>query len=280
LFEAIDENRRCAGTFTYLRCAGCGLITNATPPLNMQDYYPGEYYAIPTTRSLERLASRENCKISAIRRFVTRGRLLEIGPAFGAFALRAKQEGFEVTCIERDARCRDFLESTVGVHAIGSSDPAAAVAQLPSFDVIALWQVIEHLDGPLALLDSLAARLTAGGILALSTPNPESFQFARMGNRWPHVDAPRHLHLLPARLLVERMQAHGFEMCLLDSNDADAKSWNRFGWQRLIMNRFRGPLGTALGIAAGGLLSLLFQPLESAAMRGSTYTLVMRKEAA
>jgi hypothetical protein len=46
------------------------------------------------------------------------------------------------------------------------------------------------------------------------------------------------------------------------------------------MNRFGGPLGTALGIAAGGLLSLLFQPLESAAMRGSTYTLVMRKEAA
>ena len=150
----------------------------------------------------------------------------------------------------------------------------------PSFDVIALWQVIEHLDGPLALLDSLAARLTAGGILALSTPNPEAFQFARMGKRWPHVDAPRHLHLLPANLLVERMQAHGLEMCLLDSSDADAKSWNRFGWQRLIMNRFGGPLGTALGMAAGGILSVLFKPFESAAMRGSAYTLVMRKRAA
>ena len=69
-------------------------------------------------------------------------------------------------------------------------------------------------------------------------------------------------------------------MCLLDSNDADAKSWNRFGWQRLIMNRFGGPLGTALGMAAGGILSALFQPFESAALRGSSYTLVMRKRAA
>ena len=246
----------------------------------MQDYYPGEYYAIPTIGSLERLASREQCKINAIKRFVMRGRLLEIGPAFGTFALRARQEGFEVTCIERDARCRDYLESSVGVHAIGSSNPAAVVTQLPSFDVIALWQVIEHLDRPLALLDILAGKLTAGGILALSTPNPESFQFARMGKRWPHVDAPRHLHLLPASLLIERMQAHGFETCLLDSNDADAKSWNRFGWQRLIMNRFGGPLGNVLGIAAGRMLSVMFQPLESAAMRGSTYTLVMRKKAA
>ncbi|NDG40654.1 MAG: class I SAM-dependent methyltransferase [Betaproteobacteria bacterium] len=161
-----------------------------------------------------------------------------------------------------------------------SSTPAAVLTQLPSFDVIALWQVIEHLDKPLALLDSLAAKLAAGGVLALSTPNPDSFQFARMGKHWPHVDAPRHLYLLPAKVLIERLRAHGLETCLLESNDADAKSWNRFGWQRLIMNRLGGTSGRAIGMAFGGALSLLFRPLECGAMRGSTYTLVMRKIAA
>lgn len=280
LFEARDENRRGAGTFSYARCARCGLISNATPPADLQPYYAAEYYVIPSAAAMDRLALRENCKIDAIRRFAASGRLLEIGPAFGVFALRAKREGFSVTCIERDARCRDYLEKTVGVQAIGSADPLAAMAQLPFFDVIALWQVIEHLDAPLEFIDAAAAQLAPGGLLALSTPNPDALQFAWMGKSWPHVDAPRHLHLLPAPLLIERAGRQGLQPCLLESDDADARSWNRFGWQRFVMNRMPGRLGTAIGLVAGLAISLILRPLESRPMRGSTYTLVFRKQLA
>ena len=280
LFDACDENRGGAGTFSYVRCGRCGLISNATPPADLQSYYAEDYYAIPSAAALERLASRENCKIDAIKRFTASGRLLEIGPAFGVFALRAKREGFSVTCIERDARCRDFLEQTVGVQVIGSADTLAALAKLPTFDVIALWQVIEHLDAPLEFIDAAAAQLAAGGLLALSTPNPDAYQFALMGKSWPHVDAPRHLHLLPAKLLIERAGQRGLRPCWLESDDDDARSWNRFGWQRLIMNRIPGRIGTAIGLVGGLVLSLILRPLESRHMRGSTYTLVFRKQLA
>ena len=277
LFEAHDENRRCPGHFSYARCENCGLISNLTPPSDLQPYYAEEYYAIPSPARLAKLAAREDCKMNAISQFVTAGRLLEIGPAFGVFAARAKRDGFAVTCIERDPRCCEFLERGVGVAAIRSDDPVELLPQLPAFDVIALWHVIEHLEMPLKLVDAAAANLAPGGILVLGTPNPDSFQFGVMGKAWPHLDAPRHLHLIPARVLIDRARGNGLEPRLLDSDDADARSWNRFGWQRLIMNRIRGKIGTAIGMLAGTALSLAARPAEYRNLRGSAYTLVLQK---
>lgn len=278
LFEARDENRKCPGQFEYARCGSCGLISNVTPPPDLQPYYAEDYYAIPSPAALARLATRENCKIDAIKKFVRQGRLLEIGPAFGVFSTRAKNEGFAVTCIERDPRCCAHLNQQVGVQAIQGTDPVEVLTSLPPFDVIALWHVIEHLDRPLAFLDAAAGKLAPGGVLALGAPNPDAYQFGLMGKAWPHVDAPRHLHLIPAQVLIERGRAHGLEPCLLESDDADARSWNRFGWQRLIMNRIPGKIGIAIGLAVGTALSLAARPFESKPMRGSAYTLVLRKQ--
>ncbi len=277
LFEAHDENRRCPGHFSYARCENCGLISNLTPPPDLQPYYAEEYYAIPSLARFARLAVRENCKMNAVSRFVSGGHLLEVGPAFGVFAMRAKRDGFAVTCIERDPRCCEFLERQVGVQAIRADDPVALLPQLPAQDVIALWHVIEHLEAPLEFVDAAAANLAPGGILALGTPNPDSFQFGLMGKAWPHLDAPRHLHLIPAQVLIDRARGKGLEPRLLDSDDADARSWNRFGWQRLIMNRISGKIGTAIGILAGTALSLATLPAERRKMRGSAYTLVLQK---
>ena len=277
LFEARDENRRCPGRFSYARCENCGLISNLTPPADLQPYYAAGYYALPSRARLAMLAARENCKINAIKQFAAGKRLLEIGPAFGVFATRSKREGFAVTCIERDQRCCEFLEREAGVRAICSDVPAELLQQLPAFDVIALWHVIEHLEAPLKLLDAAAANLAPGGILALGTPNPLAFQFGLMSKAWPHLDAPRHLHLVPAQVLIDRARSKGLEPRLLDSNDADARSWNRFGWQRLIMNRIPGRIGTAIGLLAGTALSLAAWPAERREMRGSAYTLVLQK---
>jgi len=32
----------------------------------------------------------------------------------------------------------------------------------------------------------------------IAAPNPQAFQFGLMGRYWTHLDAPRHLHLIPA----------------------------------------------------------------------------------
>ena len=279
LFNAQDENRRLPGEFPYVRCPGCGWISCAEPPTDLGRYYPEIYYDIPSYSEITRRATAETNKIATIKKFKNGGRLLEVGPAFGAFALRAQTEGFSVTCIERDRRCCDFLTSTLSLNTICADDPIAALRQLPRFDVIALWHVIEHLPAPLEFLSAAAENLVPGGILAIGTPNPLAWQFQVMGCHWPHVDAPRHLHLMPASALVDYGRGQGLEECHLDSDDSDARSWNRFGWQRLFMNRIPGKAGVFIGWPIGVAIGMVTRPSEARKMRGSAYTLLLRKGA-
>lgn len=278
LYKASDENRRLSKEiFHWVRCGNCGLISLADPPADLGRYYDGGYYEIPDEERLDQLAARENSKMAAIMPYAKSGRLLEIGPAIGAFSRRASRAGFKVTVIERDARCCEHLRVGGGIDVINADDPVAAMEGLEPFAVIALWHVIEHLRNPFEFLDAAARVLRPGGLLVLAAPNPEAWQFTVMGSRWPHLDAPRHLHILPAQALVENCARLGLEKLRLVTDDEDARSWNRFGWQRMLMNRLPGRLGQIAGFVAGAILSALFSPFECGPMRGSAYTLTFQK---
>ena len=64
----------------------------------------------------------------------------------------------------------------------------------------------------------------------------------------------------------------------LTSDDSDAKSWNRFGWQRLLMNRFNSNLMQRVMFVVGYVISLVFAPLDRYGFNGSAYTIVFRKK--
>src|SRR5206468_2351851 len=65
--------------------------------------------------------------------------------------------------------------------------------ELGRFDVITLWQVLEHVRDPRALLASLLGHLAPGATLVVSVPNFASWQSRVFGPGWFHLDAPRHL---------------------------------------------------------------------------------------
>ena len=198
-FATTDRNRHLSEErFRYCRCDRCGTFSLAGIPADLDRYYPTEYYAIPSSREwLTANARHEQYKLDIIRRFVVDGRLVEIGPAVGAFSLAAQEAGFDTSAIEMDAACCEFLRSVVGIRVQETDDPVAALAATGPFDVVAMWHVIEHLPNPRAVLSAAIAALRPGGIVALAAPNPAAFQFRLWRGRWTHVDAPRHLSLMP-----------------------------------------------------------------------------------
>jgi SAM-dependent methyltransferase len=277
LFSATDRNRRVGGgAFDYVRCDRCGVIRLANPPADLSAYYPDTYYALPTAERLAAIASRDPFKIGLVGRFSQPGRLLEIGPAFGTFAFQAKQAGYQVSAIEMDARCCTYLDETLGIKAIRSDAPHEVMASLGPQNVIALWHVIEHLPDPWSLIRAAARNLAPGGILVLATPNPLAWQFGVMGPAWPHVDAPRHLYLLPAASVSAFAGQHGLAVVHCDDRDRDVLQWNRFGWQRLVMNLVPDNKWTQrAAFVAGTALSVPMMPFDRRA--GSAYTLVLQK---
>ncbi|MFZ2959387.1 MAG: methyltransferase domain-containing protein [Candidatus Ozemobacteraceae bacterium] len=279
-FTSRDYNRKISRQrFQHYRCSSCGLIFISPIPPDLGKYYPETYYAVPATR--EQLAGNsepERFKIELVNRFITNGRLLEIGPAYGCFTWLAKEAGFETEAIEMDARCCRFLTDVMGIKAVNNSDTAAALEGLEPYNVITLWHVIEHLPDPWTTLEAMCKKLLPGGILVIAAPNPDAFQFHVLGRYWPHVDAPRHLMLIPASVIAKKVEALGFKTVLLTTTDKGSLGWNGFGWEQFFSNFCSLRYINRILRMIGRVVSIVMKPIERVEGRGSAYTLVLKKE--
>jgi 2-polyprenyl-3-methyl-5-hydroxy-6-metoxy-1,4-benzoquinol methylase len=106
-------------------------------------------------------------------------------------------------------------------------------------DVVTLWHVLEHLQDPAAALDRIATWLRPGGGLVVGVPNLASLQAQIGGERWYHLDVPRHrVHFttggLHALLRSCGFTVHATRHTLLEHNP--------FGmWQTLVSRLTRHP---------------------------------------
>ena len=280
-FVTPDRNRRIsAESFAYLRCGRCGLLFLENRPGDLGPYYAGDYFGFPTREELANVPREERGQVELLRRHLDGGNLVEVGPGRGFFAHAAKDAGFDVEVVERDERSCEQLREVVGVRVTQSDRPQEILREREGASAVVLWQVLEHLPEPWDVLDAATDSLRPGGLLALATPHPGGLESRLLGGRWPHVDAPRHLQLVPPRPLVKRLRRGGLEPLSLSSSDPDARRWSAFAWQRALMNETRGRVPRAAAFWAGTALAAALWPLERQRLNGPSYTLVMAKAAA
>jgi 2-polyprenyl-3-methyl-5-hydroxy-6-metoxy-1,4-benzoquinol methylase len=274
---AVDRNRAVGDeAFAYRRCRACGTLFLADVPADLGRYYPPSDYPLDAAQADET----EAAKLALVRRFVSGGRLVEVGPGAGGFAAAAQRSGFDVTAVEMDeAACR-HLRERLGIEAIRSDRPHVALATLAPPRVVVLWHVLEHLEDPWALVDAAAARLEPGGALVLAVPNPQAFQLRVLGSRWAHLDAPRHRFLIPAHTLVARVTEAGLEPLAVVGADRTGRDWNVFGWQHALLRADSGERRRRAAFYVGALTALALAPVERRGLRGATYTAIFRKDGA
>lgn len=275
--NASDVNRKMINEkFSYYQCRQCGIIFLWPIPANMGDYYPNDYYQRPKSlHALSEAAKQETYKIDIVKRFVFAGRLLEIGPSYGAFAFLAKGAGFNTEVIEMDESCCAYISDKIGIKAICSDRPEESMHG--QYDAIVLWHTIEHVKNPIELLRAVSERLSTGGVLIISAPNPASFQFRVLGKAWTHLDAPRHLNLIPMHVLYGELLKNKMHLEWYSTKDKGAMGWNVFGWVKFFSgfsdNKYLKFALSKIGI----LVAFVLSPIEQMDRNGSTYTMVFRK---
>lgn len=280
-FSTRDYNRRvCDRRFAYARCSNCGTLSLAEVPEDLSPFYTAAYYALPRNRA-ELLAcgsEAEREKLALVQRFAPGGRLLEIGPSAGRFLALAKDAGYAVQAIEMDEACCRFLESELEIEALHCADPAAALADAGPYDAIVLWHVIEHLRDPAGAIAACARALSPGGCLVISSPNPDSLELRVLGPRWAHLDAPRHLALLPARTLRRIGAEHGLRVALETTDGPAAIDHVRCGWCDSLTNQAGSPASFRARRMLGAGLVRLMWPIERASGSGPAVTLVLQRD--
>ncbi len=248
-------------------------------PEDLARYYAPDGYGRAQDELTPELHRRERAKLETVMRFAPAGRLVEIGPGPGLFTRVAKDAGFEIAAIEMDRGYCDYLRDVLAVEAIHSSAPAEALATLEPSRAIVMWHVVEHLADPWAVLAAAVENLDRGGVLAISTPNPDSLQYRLLKGRWVHVDAPRHLQLIPLATLDAVLGERGMERAHVTTSDPTGRAMNRGGWEVALRRRpARGPV-TLRSMRAARALTLALAPLETRGMLGAAYTaLYIRSE--
>lgn len=282
--DAWDRNRETTRErFAYARCAECGTVFLVDPPSDLSRYYADDYYGfdpdgVPSWKG-DPLPQRAACyRVDLLRAHTEPGRLIEIGAGTGAFAVTAHKAGFEVSAIEMSEHCCCYLSEREGIDAICSDRPLEAIAQLPAARVVALWHVLEHLPNPAEVLARVAEKVEPGGLLAIAVPNPRSLQFRVLRARWVHLDAPRHLCLMPPAALIARGKELGLTEVALSTNDPDGLECNFFGWVGALRRHPAVGRTPDLVSHCARAIERTLAPLERTGERGSAVTIVMRKE--
>jgi 2-polyprenyl-3-methyl-5-hydroxy-6-metoxy-1,4-benzoquinol methylase len=141
-------------------------------------------------------------------------KVLELGCAHGGSVAMMNWAGFEASGLELSPWVVDFAKKTFEIPMV--LGPLEDL-QLPpaTFNVIVLYDVLEHLPDPLATMRAAASLLTEDGIFIVQTPNYEEHQvYAEMLNRQDRfldqMKAIEHIHLFSHRSISQFFQQLGF----------------------------------------------------------------------
>jgi 2-polyprenyl-3-methyl-5-hydroxy-6-metoxy-1,4-benzoquinol methylase len=196
-----------------VRCRHCGLVyinprPNSSDVLDDYEDVVDELYVLEREgrvltfrrhlRPLERIVGPPNGK-----------RLLDVGCHIGVFVDVAQRRGWDAWGVE-PSRWATEQARAQGLRVLNGT-LATAGFEDASFDIITMWDVIEHLPHPQAELRQAHRLLKPGGAVVIHTIDIES-SFARiMGHRWPWL-MEMHLYYFSPRTLRRMLEDVGFEV--------------------------------------------------------------------
>jgi 2-polyprenyl-3-methyl-5-hydroxy-6-metoxy-1,4-benzoquinol methylase len=135
---------------------------------------------------------------------------LDIGCAAGYFLDLLKKDGWtRIEGIELDTRMLQGLEAR-GFKVSGL--PLEQFAPTRRYRLITLFDVLEHLPDINNDFEKLSAMLDENGLIALVTPDFNSFQRKLFGRRWFQFKPREHIYYFDPSTLRRLAEKHGFEI--------------------------------------------------------------------
>lgn len=215
--------------FRWDHCGACATaFMNPRPPPDVlaNFYAQSELYRVwndaifPATRDLRRkqiFQPRVDRLLELCSRHgIDGGCLVEVGAAHGIFCEEAAHTGrfSRIIAVEPSAvqaqTCRNLGFETIEA-------PVERVCDLDSMaDVVAAFEVVEHLSDPAGAVQAMGRLLKPGGLLLLSTPNVDGFEVATLGAVSDTI-YPEHVTLFSPTGMERLMEGAGLSMVELST---------------------------------------------------------------
>jgi SAM-dependent methyltransferase len=219
-FHGRDRLCNVPGEFTLVECRRCGFLYLSPRPdeFEIDRYYPDDYgpYSLtmgdgdPTSlQSQFQYDLRRRCDV--VLRHKSGGHLLDVGCGVGDFlAAMRSYPGWHVRGLEPSAVAAERARRKHGVI-VDDAYLEQAPYEPASFDVITMWEVLEHVRQPLDTLRNIHRLLRSGGVVVLSVPDRDSLTAKMFGPTWTGLDVPRHFSVFSVTDISRALRKAGFE---------------------------------------------------------------------
>ncbi|HIH14719.1 MAG: type 12 methyltransferase [archaeon GW2011_AR17] len=172
--------------YTLMKCSSCGLLftdQNSIQVKNMysKDYFDGVHgnFFVDCKKGYEsrikgsgKLQNFQHI-LQKIKEIKPQGKFMDIGCATGVFLDMAQKEGYDVTGVDVSAFACQYTSENFGIKTLQGKLEDLHVED-KSFDIITMWDVIEHVPDPHAFLKEVNRVLKDDGIIFVLTINDSS----------------------------------------------------------------------------------------------------------
>jgi len=207
--------------FDYYRCGRCGLVFIYPTPKDAEliysrDYFDGAKEGFGYVNYSEDKEAMRGTFVSYLElleeKYPYKGKLLDVGAASGFFIKLANERGWQAQGIELSEYAVNLGKKKGLEMFCGKIEDLNFPENY--FDVITMWDVLEHLSEPRHSLKKIFKWLKPGALVAINTPDTKSLYARIMGKSWHLYIPPEHIFLYNSANLTRLCDSLGFEFVL------------------------------------------------------------------
>lgn len=173
-------------------------------------FFKGNKYAPSSGSAVSPQRLNDEKRIELVKQKIPNGKLLDVGCAKGDFLSLAKESGYDVAGVElSEFAAKSCIENYSIPVEISTLEEANFEEE--QFDVITLWDVIEHLPDPESTIKAANRFLKPGGYLFVSTGDISSLYARVLGKRWHLMTPPEHLFFFTPDSMKALLAENGFQ---------------------------------------------------------------------
>jgi 2-polyprenyl-3-methyl-5-hydroxy-6-metoxy-1,4-benzoquinol methylase len=156
-----------------------------------------------------------NYGLDLVSSYLSGRKVLDIGTGTGSFIRLASERGWETTALELNVESVENLLKA-GMRIIVKP---LEMSDLPShsFDLVSLWEVLEHLADPRVVLAESRRLLTADGLILLLVPNAGSLVTKVLHEKSNTFGGHSHLNHFNLKSLTTLLTSLNFEIVELET---------------------------------------------------------------
>ncbi len=228
--EGTDLKKRYAsssntiGNDQIVQCKNCGL--KYVNPRLMDDEIVNAYSEGSDELFVSQVRGREltfSKALKKIEKYSSKGNILDIGTAGGSFLKVAKDKGWEVHGVEPNKWLCEWGKKNYGIN-IKQGTIFDNDFKKESFDVVTLWDVLEHVTDPKKTLEESNKLLKQEGLLVVNYPDIGSLVSRLMGKRWIFLLSV-HLYYFDKKTIRKMLEKTGFEVIKMKKHFQSLSLW-------------------------------------------------------